>query len=94
MEIIEVGSGEYAAIINAPYFIFGSSAFNDLNRSKCDELFFLLFKEGNQRIRCLKETEIERLPRVPSRKSIHRIVYYALGHEIMTMTKRYAHPIQ
>jgi hypothetical protein len=50
MEILEVGSVEYAGVINAPFFIFGSSAFNDLNRSKCDELFFLLFKEGKYRL--------------------------------------------
>jgi len=50
MEIIEVGKDEYREIIKMPFFIYGSADFNDLNKSKCDELFYLLFREGKYRL--------------------------------------------
>lgn len=50
MEILEVGVNEYAEVIKTPYLVFGSAAFNDLNRNKCDEVFYLLFREGKYRL--------------------------------------------
>lgn len=50
MEILEVNASEYANIIQAPYFAFGSAFFNDLNKNKCDEVFYLLFREKKFRL--------------------------------------------
>lgn len=50
MEIIEVSKDTYGEIIRIPYFIYGSADFNDLNKSKCEELYYLLFKEGKYRL--------------------------------------------
>lgn len=50
MEIIDVDYNEYSAIVNEPYTIFGSALFNDINRSKCEEVYYLLFKEGKYRL--------------------------------------------
>lgn len=50
MEIIEVTKDAYSEVISTPYFIYGSSDFNDLNKNKCEELFYLLFKEGKYRL--------------------------------------------
>jgi hypothetical protein len=50
MEILEVGVDEYAEVIKIPYNAFGSAAFNDLNRNKCDKVFYLLFREGKYRL--------------------------------------------
>jgi hypothetical protein len=49
MEIDEVSAKEYAEVIK-PYHVFGTAAFNDMNRSKCDEVFYLLFKDGKCRL--------------------------------------------
>jgi hypothetical protein len=50
MEIIEVTAQEYSEVIVTPYHIFGSAIFNNLNSSKCDEVFYLLFKEVKFRL--------------------------------------------
>jgi hypothetical protein len=50
MEILEVSVNEYAEVINTPYHVFGSAAFNNLNRNKCEEVFYLLFREGKYRL--------------------------------------------
>jgi hypothetical protein len=50
MEIIEVGAKEYTEVIRTPYHVFGSAAFNDLNRNKCDEVSYLLFRDGKYRL--------------------------------------------
>jgi hypothetical protein len=50
MEIFEVSPKEYSDIITLPYHIFGSAGFNDLNANKCDEVYYLLFKEGKFRL--------------------------------------------
>jgi len=50
MEIFQVSPLEYAEIIKTPYHIFNSVAFNDLNRNKCERVFYLLFREGKYRL--------------------------------------------
>jgi hypothetical protein len=50
MEILEVSYNEYAEVIRAPYHVFGSADFNYLNRNKCDEVFFILFRDGKYRL--------------------------------------------
>lgn len=50
MEIIEVSSAEYHKIIPAPYHIFGSSLFNQLNEDKCEAVYYLLFKDSKYRL--------------------------------------------
>lgn len=50
MEIFEVSVNEFEEVINTPYFVFGSVAFSELNRNKCDEVFYLLFREGKYRL--------------------------------------------
>ena len=50
MEIVEVVKDEYRAIMKIPFFIYGSAVFNDLNQSKCDEVCYLLFREGRFRL--------------------------------------------
>lgn len=50
MEIHEVKAKEYSEVISTPYHVFGSAAFNNLNRDKCDEVLYFLFKEGKYRL--------------------------------------------
>jgi len=50
MEILEVSPKEYAEVLKSTYHVFGSAAFNDLNKNKCDEVFYLLFKEVKFRL--------------------------------------------
>ena len=50
MEVVEVSQKEFAEVINSPYHVFGSSVFNHLNAEKCDEIFYLLFREGKFRL--------------------------------------------
>jgi hypothetical protein len=50
MEIVEVSAKEYAQVISYPYQIFNSADFNDLNKSKCNEVFYLLFRENKIRL--------------------------------------------
>ena len=50
MEIIEVSALEYGNHINSSYHIFNSSEFNDLNKEKCEKIFYLLFKDAKIRL--------------------------------------------
>jgi hypothetical protein len=50
MEVLEVGAAEFAGVVQAPYHVFGSAAFNDLNKNRAEEVFFLLFREGKFRL--------------------------------------------
>lgn len=50
MEVLKVSSEEYLEVIPHPYFAFGSVEFNRLNKTKCEELVFLLFKESRYRL--------------------------------------------
>lgn len=50
MEILEVSVIEYTEVIKTPYHVFNTTAFNDLNINKCDEVFYLLFREGKFRL--------------------------------------------
>lgn len=49
MEILEVEVGEYSENLKSPYHAFGSAAFNHLNRDKCAEVIYLLFKDSKYR---------------------------------------------
>lgn len=50
MEILEVDSKTYAQVISSPSHIFNSAAFNALNKSKCDAVYYLLFKDSKVRL--------------------------------------------
>ncbi len=50
MEILEVDSTTYAEVISSPAHIFNSAAFNALNESKCDAVYYLLFKDSKVRL--------------------------------------------
>ncbi len=50
MEIIQVTADEYSRIISKPYYAFGTAAFNELNKDRCKEIYYLLFKEGKYRL--------------------------------------------
>ncbi len=50
MEILEVSAGLYAEILPLPFNIFCSAAFNELNKDKCDNLYYLLFKDSKYRL--------------------------------------------
>jgi hypothetical protein len=50
MEILEVTASEYGEIISYPYYVFGTVAFNQLNRNKSDGVHYLLFREGKFRL--------------------------------------------
>ncbi|MFI5196073.1 MAG: hypothetical protein ACHQD8_03200 [Chitinophagales bacterium] len=50
MELIETGYDEYNLIFNAPYHVFNTAGFNDLNKHKCDGVKYLLFKERKYRL--------------------------------------------
>jgi lipid II:glycine glycyltransferase (peptidoglycan interpeptide bridge formation enzyme) len=50
MEILEVNATTYAEAIPNPSHVFNSAAFNALNASKCDEVFYLLFKDSKIRL--------------------------------------------
>jgi hypothetical protein len=50
MEVFEVSAKEYAEVIKTPYHVFGSAPFNNLNKDKCEEVFYLLFREGKYRL--------------------------------------------
>lgn len=45
MEIHEVTGQEYRAIISHPYHAFNTAEFNLLNKCKCDDVSFVLFKD-------------------------------------------------
>ena len=50
MEIIRVSSKEFAGLNWDRPHVFQTSEFNDLNKSKCDEVLYFLFKEGKYRL--------------------------------------------
>jgi hypothetical protein len=50
MEILEVDVKGYTDFIISPYHAFGGASFNDLNKHKCDKVFYLLFKNGKYRL--------------------------------------------
>lgn len=50
MEILEVSADEYAETLKTPYHAYNSAAFNLLNSTKCDAVFYLLFREGKFRL--------------------------------------------
>jgi hypothetical protein len=50
MEILEVDSKTYAQVIANPSHVFNSAAFNALNESKCEQVFYLLFKDSKTRL--------------------------------------------
>ena len=50
MEIIEVSSKDYAAIIIHTLFIYAGVEFNNLNSYKCDSIHYLLFKDRHFRM--------------------------------------------
>jgi hypothetical protein len=50
MEILEVSTSSYEGLIHAPYHIFGSATFNELNKGKCDKVYYLLFNEAKSRL--------------------------------------------
>lgn len=49
MEIIDASPSEYESAFPAPFHVYNSVAFNELNRHKCQKLHYLLFKEGKIR---------------------------------------------
>ena len=50
MEIVEVTPKEYKNSFKDSYHVFGTSLFNELNKEKCEEIFYLLFKDKKVRI--------------------------------------------
>lgn len=50
MEILEVTVEEFTKVIKNPYHAYGMADFNNLNKNKCDQVFYLLFKEGKYRL--------------------------------------------
>ncbi len=61
MEIIDASPGEYELAFPAPFHVYNSVAFNDLNRNKCHNLHYLIFKEGKIRfglIACQHDVEL------------------------------------
>ncbi|HWW41760.1 hypothetical protein [Pedobacter sp.] len=50
MEIVESNQIEYKSVIENPYHIFNSADFNDLNRNKCSDVKYFLFKDSKYRL--------------------------------------------
>lgn len=50
MEILEVTASQYKAVINNPIQNFNSAEFSDLNKAKCDAVYYLLFKDSKYRL--------------------------------------------
>lgn len=50
MEIVAVDQKEYSRIVINPYHIFGSAGFNHVNKTKCDSVHYLLFKDSKYRL--------------------------------------------
>ena len=50
MEIIESSQKEYQNVFNDTYHIFNSVIFNELNKDKCQEIKYLLFKDSKIRL--------------------------------------------
>ena len=45
MEVIRISAQEYGNVFTGPYHVFNSVAFSELNKSKCEDLHYLVFKE-------------------------------------------------
>lgn len=50
MEILEVNAKEYTQVINKPFHQYGTANFNNLNKDKCNEVYYLLFKDRKFRL--------------------------------------------
>lgn len=50
MEILEVDSKQYAEIFSKPYQLFNTAAFNNLNAYKCEQVYYLIFKDSKVRL--------------------------------------------
>ncbi|MCU4166644.1 hypothetical protein [Carboxylicivirga caseinilyticus] len=50
MEVVEVKIEEFKAIESNQLHVFQSVAFNELNREKCDKVYYLLFKDSKYRL--------------------------------------------
>lgn len=50
MELIELSPKDFNYIFTEPYFVYGRTNFNILNKEKVDELFFLAFKEKKYKL--------------------------------------------
>ena len=50
MEIQEVTNEVYQSVISKPIHVFNSPQFNDLNHSKCESVFYLIFKDTKIRL--------------------------------------------
>ena len=50
MEILEVDANQYAEIFSKPYHFFNAAAFNYINAYKCEQVFYLIFKDTKVRL--------------------------------------------
>ena len=50
MEILEVDANQYAEIFSKPYHFFNTAAFNNINAYKCEQVFYLIFKDTKVRL--------------------------------------------
>lgn len=50
MEILELDVLEYEKLFPKPYHIFNTAKFNDLNKSKCEKVYYLAFKDSKVRL--------------------------------------------
>jgi len=50
MNILKITSKEYGEIFDSPYHIFNSVDFNELNKSKCDSVHYLVSKDSKIRL--------------------------------------------
>ena len=50
MEILEVDANQYAEIFSKPYHFFNAAAFNNINAYKCEQVYYLIFKDTKLRL--------------------------------------------
>jgi hypothetical protein len=50
MELVEADYNFYKEIIPKPYHVFAQADFNDLNKNKCEKVYFLLFKTSKYKL--------------------------------------------
>ena len=50
MEILELSSNEFSQVFVAPYHVFNSVKFSELNKHKCDTLHYIAFKDSKIRL--------------------------------------------
>ena len=50
MEILEVDANQYAEIFSKPYHFFNAAEFNAINAYKCEQVFYLIFKDSKPRL--------------------------------------------